>query len=315
MRSSLLLLAVIVPAAAIAIGCATTPAELAWSRRLDEQPTIVRLPVDSADAALSRAEQWLRAHSGAREIVVGIDRIDTRPEPQGAQRWFSVVRTSDADSVTIAVHQTNGVRTPVDLIGVVGPTAQERELALFVATGETSTGFATSYLPDSSLVNEAAEITEMRPHRAWLSFGDGPYAFAFEAGLRKDWWGISYGATDFGGPYDPIPDFDSTDRRPAGAYASESFAGLFNGVNVYGFVDLEPWVSLYGTAGLYVRVYTELDHNELTGGYYEGEGSTRWDDPTPALGAGVQLTLARHLVLGAGYSTVGGALAQIGWRW
>lgn len=302
--------------AGLLFGCAATAESIAWSRMLARQPLIVSVHRDSSASAWLRAEQWLRRNGGAGAVTVRSDRIDTRPDPESSsRRWYSVARTDDGDTVRFEIDFEIGVREPIDIVAASGVSTSARELALYLERGTTYESFTSIHHPDSSELLAALELAQQRPHRVWIGLGEGSFGFSFEAGMRNDWWGFSYGAADFDGPYDVVPHFDSADGRPVAPYVTEPFAGLFSGLTAYGFLDVAPGSSLFGGLGLYVRTITELEREEATGQYFQQGAGVTWSDPALALSGGVQFSIAQRLVLGVGYGTVNGLHGQLGWRW
>jgi opacity protein-like surface antigen len=81
------------------------------------------------------------------------------------------------------------------------------------------------------------------------------------------------------------------------------------GVDVLGFVDVAPRVSLYGSVGIYFQSLSQIVQSQATNEFYKQTNET---NTTGALGGGVKFKPSDNVSIGLGYHSIRGVTAGIG---
>jgi opacity protein-like surface antigen len=81
------------------------------------------------------------------------------------------------------------------------------------------------------------------------------------------------------------------------------------GVDVLGFVDVAPRVSLYGSVGLYFQSLSQIVQSQATNEFYKQTNET---NTTGALGGGVKFKPSDNVSIGVGYHSIRGVTAGVG---
>jgi opacity protein-like surface antigen len=81
------------------------------------------------------------------------------------------------------------------------------------------------------------------------------------------------------------------------------------GVDVLGFVDVAPRVSLYGSVGLYFQSSSQIVQSLATSEFYKQTNET---NTTGALGGGVKFKPSDNISIGVGYHSIRGVTAGVG---
>jgi opacity protein-like surface antigen len=81
------------------------------------------------------------------------------------------------------------------------------------------------------------------------------------------------------------------------------------GVDVLGFVDVAPTVSLYGSVGIYFQSLSQIVQSQATREFYKQTNET---NTTGALGGGVKFKPSDNVSIGVGYHSIRGVTAGVG---
>jgi opacity protein-like surface antigen len=81
------------------------------------------------------------------------------------------------------------------------------------------------------------------------------------------------------------------------------------GVDVLGFVDVAPRVSLYGSVGIYFQSLSQIVQSQATNEFYKQTNET---NTTGALGGGVKFKPSENVSIGVGYHSIRGVTAGVG---
>jgi opacity protein-like surface antigen len=81
------------------------------------------------------------------------------------------------------------------------------------------------------------------------------------------------------------------------------------GVDVLGFVDVAPRVSLYGSVGIYFQSLSQIVQSQATNEFYKQTNET---NTTGALGGGVKFKPSDNISIGVGYHSIRGVTAGVG---
>ena len=81
------------------------------------------------------------------------------------------------------------------------------------------------------------------------------------------------------------------------------------GVDVLGFVDVAPRVSLYGSVGIYFQSSSQIVQSQATNEFYKQTNET---NTTGALGGGVKFQPSDNVSIGVGYHSIRGVTAGVG---
>jgi opacity protein-like surface antigen len=81
------------------------------------------------------------------------------------------------------------------------------------------------------------------------------------------------------------------------------------GVDLLGFVDVSPQVSLYGSAGIYFQSLSQIVQSQATNEFYKQTNET---NTTGALGGGVKFKPSDNVSIGVGYHSIRGVTAGVG---
>ncbi len=81
------------------------------------------------------------------------------------------------------------------------------------------------------------------------------------------------------------------------------------GVDVLGFVDVAPGVSIYGSVGIYFQSLSQIVQSQATSEFYKQTNET---NTIGALGGGVKFQPSDNISLGVGYHSIRGVTAGVG---
>jgi hypothetical protein len=308
------LLIVLAVALSLLPACSSiNPAQLAWDDSLAAQSLEFSLPGDSIPAARDRAIAWLD-EAGAERTTTSDWLVEAPPTDRTYRIGYSVRFTPDGERTTVEVRYDWKPRELYEYTAILTPEARARELAHFIRTGASYHEFARDYRPDSATTARASYIEERRATRVWAAGGSGDNGPWGEVGVRHEWFGLGlafiipeHGVTS-------APPYVETSEIPEDADSTEIFGGEMQGLSLLSFYDLRDDISLYGSIGAFVRTYKELVHSPSRNMYFLSEDSPTWHDGIFSAGAGVQVTLFRHLVITGGYATATGWGGGIGVR-
>jgi opacity protein-like surface antigen len=81
------------------------------------------------------------------------------------------------------------------------------------------------------------------------------------------------------------------------------------GVDVLGFMDVAPRVSLYGSVGIYFQSLSQIVQSQATNEFYKQTNET---NVTGALGGGVKFNPSDNVSIGVGYHSIRGVTGGVG---